>query len=56
MSISFNFLSFLVSDDMTLKAVNSLNAALNRIRNELKHHNTQANPDDKFGDKMSVSF
>jgi len=42
-----------VSDDMTTKAVNNMNASLNKIRNELKFHETPSSPDDKFGDKMS---
>lgn len=49
-------LSFLVSDDLTTKAVNNLKAGLTRIRNELKYHETPSSPDDKFGNCMAVSF
>ena len=45
-----------VSDEMTTKTVNGLNAMLTRIRNELKHHDTPSSPDDKFGNIMGVSF
>lgn len=51
------FSSFcLVSEEITTKVVNGLKAGLTRIRNELKHHEIPACPDDKFGTKMNVSF
>jgi len=44
-----------VNEEQTTKTVNTLNAGLTRIRNELKHHDTPCNADDNFGNKMTVT-
>ena len=49
---------YFISDqeDLLTKSVNGLVAALNRIENEIKHHQQPKSPIDKFGDIMTVSF
>ena len=52
---NINFI-FVDSEDMLIKGVNGLRAALSRIENEIKHHQQPKSPIDLFGEKMSVSF